>query len=160
MSPLYLTTTRNTYIGFNTQNYLTILTHLYVNYVENVSSGLLLNNKATRKPYKANISIENLFEHIDTAVEYKLAGRAPYTSIQIRIDFQFISYTYLLPYYCRLLRKREIVDKHMPNSRYSQPYTSRYEKYRPPPWGAILGKYDNAAKRDNINHIKHNYCYN
>ena len=80
---LYCKAIRNKYIGFGAQMCLTILQHLYTNYAKIPASELLLNDKAMKTDYDANLPIKNLFEQIDTAVEFAAAGGVSYTPEQI-----------------------------------------------------------------------------
>ena len=50
---------------------------------KNNPSKLALNDVAVKQDYDANLPIENLFNQIDTAVEYAAAGGTPYTSKHI-----------------------------------------------------------------------------
>ena len=54
-----------------------MLQHLYVNYTKISASELLLNDAAMNTDYDANLPIINLFEQIDTAVDFAAAGGHP-----------------------------------------------------------------------------------
>ena len=43
------------------------------------ASELLLNDEAMKTDYGANLPIENLFEQMNTAVEFAATGGTPYT---------------------------------------------------------------------------------
>ena len=53
---------------------LTMLQHLYTNYAKISAVELLLNGAAMKTDYDANLPIENLFDQIDTAVEFAAEG--------------------------------------------------------------------------------------
>ena len=68
-----------------------MLQHLCANYDKITALKLLLYYAAMKTDYDANLSIDNLFEQIDTAVEYTATELEPYTPKQIiTISFQLI----------------------------------------------------------------------
>ena len=112
IDPLYFKAIRNKYVGFGAQTCLTMLQHLYTNYAKISASELLLKDAAMKADHDANLPIENLFEQIDTAVEFAAAGGAPYTSKQILIvTFQLIFKTGVFPDDCKLWKRRVQVNK-------------------------------------------------
>ena len=115
IDPLYFKAIRNKYVGFGAQTCLIMLQHLYTNYAKISASELLLNDTAMKTDYDANLPIENLFEQIDTAVEFAAAGGAPYTPEQIlTIAFQLIFKTGLFPDNCKIWKRRRQPDKTYP----------------------------------------------
>ena len=94
------------------QTCLTMLQHLYTNYAKITASELLLNDAAMKTDYDANLPIENLFEQIDTAVEFAAAAWAPYTPEHIlTIAFQLVFKTGPFPDDCRLWKRRVAATK-------------------------------------------------
>ena len=60
-----------------------ILDHLYATYANVLPSGLQEKETRFRAPYDSNQPIENLINHVETAVEYSAAGNRPYSPAQV-----------------------------------------------------------------------------
>jgi hypothetical protein len=91
---------------------LQLLTHLLTYYTMISPAELTQNYKRLNTPYDPNHPIENLFQHIQDARAFAVAGGQPYGYVMIvNFAFTLVFNTGLFPDACRAWQARAIADK-------------------------------------------------
>ena len=100
------------YDGYGQTTTRQILDHLYVTYANISPADLQRNDARLRYPYDVNHPVENLFDQVETAVEYAAAGDTPYTHEKVvAIAFQLLLKTGFFLDKCKTWKRNSPADK-------------------------------------------------
>jgi hypothetical protein len=99
-------------VGYANCMSLQLLTHLLTYYAMIAPTELTQNYERVNTPYDPNQPIENLFQHIQDARAFVVAGGQPYGDAMIvNVAFTLVFNTGLFPATCRAWQARAIADK-------------------------------------------------
>ena len=109
---MFVRALRYRHIGYANVTTLQLLTHLYTVYVNISATGLQENDEKMKTPYDPNLPIETLFDQVEDAMEFAVAGKAPYIPQQIvNIAFNIIFQTGTFSDECKMWKRRPEAQK-------------------------------------------------
>jgi hypothetical protein len=108
----YLNALSDEIVGYANCTSLQLLTHLLTYYAMITSNELTQNYKRLNTPYDPNLLIETLFQQIQDARDFAVAGGHPYGAAMIvNVAYTLIFNTGLFPDACRAWQSRAIAAK-------------------------------------------------
>jgi hypothetical protein len=108
----YLNALSDKIVGYANCTSLQLLTHLLTDYAMVAPTELTQNYEHLNTPYDLNQPIETLFQQIQDAQPFAVAGGQPYGAVIIvNVAYALIFNTGLLPDACRAWQSREIARK-------------------------------------------------
>jgi hypothetical protein len=118
----YLNALSDKIVGYANCTSLQLLTHFLTYYAMIVPTELTQNYERLNTPYDPNLPIESLFQQIQDARAFAVAGGQPYGAAMIvNIAYTLVFNTGLFPDACRAWQSRAIAEKHGRNSRSTSP---------------------------------------
>jgi hypothetical protein len=110
----YLNALSDEIVGYENCTSLQLLTHLLTYYAMIAPTELTQNHERLNTPYDHNIPIETLFQQIQDARAFTVAGGQPYGAAMIvNVAYTLIFNTGLFPDACRAWQSRAIAKKNM-----------------------------------------------
>jgi hypothetical protein len=108
----YLNALSDEIFGYANCTSLQLLSHLLTYYAIIAPTELTQNYECLNKPHDPNQPIENLFQHIQDAIAFAVAGGKPYGDVMIvNVAFTLIFNTGVFPDACSAWQARAISDK-------------------------------------------------
>jgi hypothetical protein len=108
----YLNALSDEIVGYANCTSLQILTHLLTNYAMSAPTELTQNSERLNAPYDPNQPIETLFQQIQDARAFAVAGGQPYSAAMIvNLAYTLVFNTGLFPDACRAWQSRAIAAK-------------------------------------------------
>jgi hypothetical protein len=108
----YLNALSDEIVGYASCTSLQLLTHLLIYYAMIAPTELTQNYERLNTPYDTNLPIESLFQQIQDARVFAVAGGQPYGAAMIvNVAYTLVFYTGLFPDACRAWQSRAIAGK-------------------------------------------------
>jgi hypothetical protein len=108
----YLNALSDEIVGYANCTSLQLLTHLLTYYAMIAPTELTQNNERLNTPYDPNQPMETLFQHIQDARAFAVAGGQPYgAAIIVNVAYTLVLNTGLFPDACRAWQSRAIAAK-------------------------------------------------
>jgi hypothetical protein len=118
----YLNALSDEIVGYANCTSLQLLTHLLTYYAMIAPTELTQNYERLNTPYDPNQPTESLFQKIQDARAFAVAGGKPYgADMIINVAYTLVFNTGLFPDACRAWQSRAIAEKHGRNSRSTSP---------------------------------------
>jgi hypothetical protein len=112
---MYVRSLRHKYIGYSNVSTRALLDHLYAAYADISSTALQDNGTRLKASYDANLPIETIFDQVEKAVEFAVAGDSPYPPVQVvNAAFQLFFQTGLFADDCKAWKRKDAGDKIWP----------------------------------------------
>jgi hypothetical protein len=109
---LYLNALSDKIVSYTNCTSLQLLTHLLTYYAMIAPTELTQNCERLNTPYDHNQKIDNLFQQIQDARAFSVAGGQPYGDVMIvNVVFTLVFHTGVFPDACRAWQAQEIEDK-------------------------------------------------
>jgi hypothetical protein len=119
---VYLNALSDKIVGFTNCTSLQLLTHLLTYYAMIAPTELTHNYERLNTPYDPSLPIETLFQQIQDARAFAVAGGQPYGAAMIvNVAYTLVFNTGLFTDACRAWQSRAIAEKHGRNSRSTSP---------------------------------------
>jgi 6-pyruvoyl-tetrahydropterin synthase len=108
----YLNALSDEIVGYTNCTSLQILTHVLTYYAMIAPTELMHNYERLNTPYDPNQPNERLFQHIQDARAFAIAGGQPYgAAVIVNVAYTLVFNTGLFPHACRAWQSRAIVGK-------------------------------------------------
>jgi hypothetical protein len=125
----YLNALLDEIVGYANCTSLQLLTHLLTYYAMIAPTELTQNYERLNMPYDPNLPIESLFQQIQDAQAFVVAGGQPYGAAMIvNVAYTLIFNTGLFPDACRAWQSRAIAEKTW--AQFKIDFTTPYQEFR------------------------------